>query len=286
MRTVRPWRVENWADFLPSTLGYSKPPVDLYAVARHRRVKQLGFRFMIPRGLLLPVEGGFEVYLRDLVRKDIDILESEPSGLLSSRQRFALAHEIAHTFFYKFSDAVPAPDGTISNALELERICDRTAGHILVPTDLLKREIKREVGDYAKIDAAFVRQSASRFRTSLEVLIDRLAIVEPSNGFDRCVLLIRRRRGEAEIRASYFGVGLLPILPRPVKYTRLIDWITDFPHRAIDGADGSEWGITRMGRSITFRKTALGTRGDFLLQVEVDSKPVTLRIPSASSPVN
>jgi len=286
MRSVRPWRVENWADFLPNTLGYYKPPVDLYAVARHRRVKQLGFRFMIPRGLLLPVEGGFEVYLRDLVRKDIDILEPEPSGLLSSRQRFALAHEIAHTFFYKFSDAVPAPDGTISNALELEKICDRTAGHILVPTDLLKREIKREVGDYAKIDAAFVRQSASRFRTSLEVLIDRLAVVEPSNGFDRCVLLIRRRLGEAEIRASYFGVGLLPILPRPTKYTRLTDWITDFPRRAIDGTDGSEWAITRMGRSITFRKTALGTRGDFLLQVEVDSKPLTLRIPSASNPPN
>jgi hypothetical protein len=276
MRAARPWRAENWADFLPSTLGYSRPPVDLYAVARHRRIKQLGLRFMIPRGVLLPVEGGFEVYLRDPVRKDIDILEAEPVSLLSPRQRFALAHEIAHTFFYKFSDTVPAPDGTVSNALELEEICDRTAGHILVPTALLKRDIKRELGDCEKIDAAFVRSAASRFRTSLEVLIGRLSVVEPSNPFERCVLLVRRIHGDAEIRASYFGVGLLPILPRPVKYTRVIDWLADFPRRVIDGREGSDWTITRMGRQITFRKTDLGTSGDFLLQVQVATTLRTL----------
>src|SRR5437667_10026089 len=115
MRSARHWRAENSADFLPSALGLSHPPIDLYAVARHRRIRHLGFRFMIPRGVLLPVEGGFEVYLRDSMRKDLDISPAEPKGFLSPRQRFSLAHEIAHTFFYEFSDSVPAPDGTVSN---------------------------------------------------------------------------------------------------------------------------------------------------------------------------
>src|SRR5271165_417429 len=97
MRTARYWGSENWADLLPSILGFTRPPVDLYAVARHRRIRRVGFRFMIPRGVLLPVEGGFEVYLRDDTRNDVDVSREEPTDALSPRQRFSLAHEIAHT---------------------------------------------------------------------------------------------------------------------------------------------------------------------------------------------
>jgi IrrE N-terminal-like domain len=252
------------ADFLPSTLGFSRPPVDLFAVARHRHIRHLGLRFMVPRAMLLPVEGGFEVYLRNSIRKDIDISQAESVNLLSPWQRFSLAHEVAHTYFYNFSDSVPAPDSAAPNPLELEKSCDRTAGHILVPTSLLKRAI----GDYQRIDAALVRSVAVDFRTSLEVMIDRLCMVEPSNPLERCVLLARRLHGDAEIRASYFGVGLLPILRRPEKYTRLTDWLADFPRRAIDKKEDSDWGITRMGRPIKFTKTEVGASGDFLLQVQ------------------
>ena len=248
----------NWADLLPGNIGYSRPPVDLHAVADQRRIKHLGLRFMIPRGIL-PVKAGFEVYLRDPIRKDIDISEPESEGLLAPHQRFSLAHEIAHTFFYKFSDSVPVPDGTVSNELELEKTCDVTAGRILMPTDLLKREIQ----DYEKIDAAFIRSVASKFRTSLTVAIERLCAVEPSNLFERCVVLVRRLRGDAEILASYFGVGLLRTLPRPRKYTRVTDWVADFPRPAINKRGDCDWTITRMGRPVTFTKIELGASENF-----------------------
>jgi len=261
---ARPWRTENWADFLPSTLGYSAAPVDLHAVARHRRIKHLGLRFMIPRGMLVPVEGGFEVYLRDHDRKDVDISKSEPDGELTARQRFSLAHEIAHTLFYKFSSETPAPE-PISNDLELEKTCDRMAGHILIPTDLLKRDI----GDYERIDARFVQWVARTYRTSLTVAISRLTLVEPSNPFERCILLVHRSQGDGHIRAAYFGVGLYRTLPRPIPYARLTEWIADFPVGFIEGKGSSDWKTTRKGRALEFEKTELGSGSDFLLQVQV-----------------
>jgi IrrE N-terminal-like domain len=263
---VRLWRSENWADFLPSTLGYSSPPVDLYAVARHRRIKRLSLRFMIPRGVLMPVDGGFEVYLRDSCQKEMDISEPEAEGGLSNRQRFSLAHEIAHTFFYKFSNLKPAPEA-VSNELELEKTCDRTAAHILIPTNLLKREI----GDYQRIDASLIRSIACKFRTSLTVAIDRLTTVEPSSPIERCVLLVRRIHGDGQIRALYFGVGMLRTLPQPRRYGRLTEWLSDFPRRLIDRGGDLEWRTSRMGRSLTFERTELESGTDFLLQVQVSS---------------
>src|SRR5580704_7907308 len=113
MRPARHWGAENWADDLPGVLGFKHPRVDLYVIARHRRIRHLGFRFIIPRGILLPVKGGFEVYLRDQMRKDVDISKEEPRDELSVRQRFSLAQEVAHTRFYRFSDPVPSSDGTM-----------------------------------------------------------------------------------------------------------------------------------------------------------------------------
>jgi hypothetical protein len=264
MRSARPWGAENWADSLPATLGFSRPPVDLYAVARHKHISHLGFRFIIPRGVLVPMTGGFQVYLRDSVRRDVDISEGEPRGFLSVRQRFSLAHEIAHTFFYKLSDSIPVPDDTVSNGFELEQVCDRTAGHILVPTSLLHREIE----DYEKIDAAFIRSIASKFQTSLTVMIQRISAVA-SNPLERCVLLARRLNADAEIRAIYFGVGLLRTFPRPKRYTRLTEWIVDFPRPLIDRRENCDCRVIRMGRPVTFIKTELGAGNDFLLDVQI-----------------
>src|SRR5713101_6845306 len=108
---------------LPAVLGFKSPPVDLYVVARNRRIRSLGFRFIIPRGIMVPVAGGFEVYLRDQVQKDVDISKEEPRADLSVHRvhhRFSLAHEIAHTRFYRFSDQVPSPDDMIPNGRKLE----------------------------------------------------------------------------------------------------------------------------------------------------------------------
>jgi hypothetical protein len=213
---------------------------------------------------MLPVEGGFQVYLRDQVRKDVDISREEPRDELSARQRFSLAHEIAHTRFYKLSDTVPSPDGTITNGLELEDVCDRTAGCILIPTDFLKWKI-REYGK--EIDADFVRSVASGFRTSMTVALERLRVVEPANPFERCILLARRTYGDAEIQSLYFGLGLSSVLPRPEKYTRITKWLPDFPRRVLGQREDSGSFVTRRGRTITFTTAELGTGDRIILEL-------------------
>jgi hypothetical protein len=265
MRPARHWGAENWADVLPAVLGFKRPPVDLYIVCRNRRIQRLALRFIIPRGLMLPVGGGFEVYLRDQVRRDLDISKEEPRDDLSVRQRFALAHEIAHTRFFRLSGPVPLPDSTISNAHGLEHDCDRMAGCILVPTYLLKQKIR----DYRKeIDADFVRSVASEFRTSVDVALERLRVVEAGNSFERCILLARRIHGDAEIDSLFFGLGLSPVLSRPEKHTRISDWLPNFPRLALGHTEDSGSFATKRGRKIAFTTTELGTGDRFLLELQ------------------
>jgi len=264
-RQARDWGAENWADMLPAVLGLKSPPVDLYVVARHRRVRYLGLRLIIPRGIMLPVEGGFEVYLRDQTRKDVDISKEEPRGDLSVRHRFSLAHEIAHTRFYRFSDQLPTPDDMIPNGRKLEDDCDRMAGCILIPTYLLKQKIR----DYGKeIDAGFVRSIASDFRASVDVALERLRVVEAANSFERCILLVRRIQGDAEIQSLFFGLGLSPVLPRPEKYARITDWLPNFPRHALSRMEDSGSFLTRRGRKIAFTTTGLGSNDRLLLELQ------------------
>jgi hypothetical protein len=251
---------------LPGVLGFKRPPIDLYAVARHRRIRSVSFRFIIPRGMMVPVEGGFEVYLRDQAQKDVDISRAETMGDLSFRQRFSLAHEIAHTRFYRFSDSAPLPDAMTPNWRNLEDSCDRMAGCILIPTYLLKQKI-REYGK--EIDGGFVRSVASDFRTSLTVALERIRVVEAASSFDRCILLAQRVQGDAEIRSLFFGLGLSPVLPRPEKYTRLTDWLPNFPRRALSQRTDSGCFAVRAGRTIAFTTTDLGNGGAFLLELQV-----------------
>jgi len=268
MRPARHWETHNWADTLPAILGIRHPPVDLYAVARHRRIRSVGFRFMIPRGLMLPVEGGFEVYLRDQMRRDADVSKGEPEGALSVRQRFSLAHEIAHTRFYRLSDPIPCPQPITSNGRELEDICDQMAGCILIPTSLLKRKIH----DYGKeVDANFVRLITQDFRTSMTVALERLRVVEAGSSSNRCILLARRIHGDAEIQTLHFGIGLWPLLPRPEKYTRVTDWLPDFPRNAFTRSEDNGSFVTPKGRTITFKTSEVGTSDRILLELRAGS---------------
>jgi len=215
--------------------------------------------------MMVPVEGGFEVYLRDQTQKDVDISRAETMDDLSFRQRFSLAHEIAHTRFYRFSDPVPSADAMTPAWRSLEDNCDRMAGCILIPTYLLKQKIR----DYGKeIDGGFVRSVASDFRTSVTVALERLRVVEAASSFGRCILLAQRVQGDAEIRSLFFGLGLSPVLPRPEKYTRITDWLPNFPRCALSQMADSGSFAARTGRTITFTTTDLGNSGRFLLELQ------------------
>jgi hypothetical protein len=141
--------------------------------------------------------------------------------------------------------------------LQRQQLCER------------RQEIKKKIGDPENIDEAFVRSAATTFRTSIPVMIEQLSNVAPSNPFERCVVLVRRLEGDAQICAAYFEVGLLPILPRPRKNTRVTEWLADFPRPVIASRGDSDWRVTKSGRLVSFMKRELGSGTHFLLQAEV-----------------
>jgi hypothetical protein len=262
-------RAYSWADSVHSVARRDALPVDLFAVARRRHVIRAGFRLMVQRGVLVPVSGGFELFLRDLEPRDLEIEAAEPQGALSPRQRFTFAHELAHTHFYKTSDGVPTVRKLGLIPPELEEICDGAAGRILVPTNLLRREINQELlGNCERIDVDFIRAMAARFGASHEVMINRLRGVESGNVFARCILLVRREHGGAQIRACYMGLTLLSILPTPKNYDSVVTWLPELPREIVERDGKGRWDVTRRGRQLEIEKIPLGRSGDFLLQVD------------------
>jgi hypothetical protein len=224
---------------------------------------------MVPRGVLVPVAGGFELFLRNPDSQDLDLEAEEPQDLLSHRQRFNFAHEIAHTFFYKDSKAIPTPITFAGNPRVVEEICDGAAGRILVPSNLLRGEIKRELlGNCERIDSDFVCAMVVRFRVSHDVMINRLRVVESENVFTRCILLVRRSDGEARIRACYMGVTLLSCLPAPTIYAPVANWFQEVPRAITESDGGGKWEMTRGRRKLEIKKIPLGRSGDFLLQID------------------
>lgn len=245
--------------------GISGGPVDLFAVARVRRVHALGLRFIVPRGLLVPVNGGFEAYIRNSNSVDYDTRLPEPLGALTVRQRFSLAHEIAHTFYFDLNPDVPRPIAEFER-LVLEQACNSLAAHLLMPTNLLRKD----VSDYDCIDAGFTRHLASKYRASLETTLERLTSIQPASPLERCVLVARRVGREAQIRAFYFGLGLRKTIARPTKYSPIREWLPDFPRHALEEASDLEWKSVMAGRSVVFQKTELGGGSAFLLQAQVE----------------
>jgi hypothetical protein len=224
---------------------------------------------MIHRGVLVPIEGGFEVFLRDLKPKDLDILAPEPHDLLTTRQRHAFAHELAHTYYYRVSTGVPRPTDEVTDYRELENICDGAARRLLVPANLLRKEIASKLGDSERIDAAFIRAMKVSFHASYEVVINRISVVESQNAFARCILLIRRDGGEARVTAWYFGLSILSVLSPPKeRYQPVRSWFAEFPEDLPNVSGIAEREIRRQGRSLLIQKFPLGRRGDSLLQVD------------------
>ena len=264
--------IDMRADDLYSSVKCKVPPVDLYALARSRHVKRVGVRLMVSLGALVPVHQGYEVFLQGTEAQELDIQASEPPGELTARQRFTLAHEIAHTFFYKGMDQVPVPTFRVKTRLEyreLEEICDRAAKRTLVPTRLLRTQVKAALGESDQIDANFVRKMVSLFNVSYEVMLDRLQAAEPENLCARCILLAREEReGGPKVKACYMGLDLLSVFPPIQRNKSITNWFSGFPQAILERDGIRECSVLRKGRELLFRKTPLRKAGDFLLQID------------------
>lgn len=265
-------REEVWADNLYAELRCFDPPMDLHAVARNRQVTQLKLRPMIQRGALLPSPGGYEIIVRNLESKDIDLELPEGAKELTSQQRFTLAHEIAHTRFYKLVKGKPVPTKESkqyahAGEIGLEEICDRAAARLLAPTPLLKRQfIERLNNDTERIDAGFVRTLVTIFRTSFDVMVQQLRAADLENVFARCIMFVAKKDEQFKIQSWYRGMSLLSALPTPENYQPLRTWLPGLP-QGVDSPGQGTWRFDSGGREFSVQKFPLGKRA-FLLQFD------------------
>jgi hypothetical protein len=110
-RRKNPWvkrrnEVDDWAERLGSRYirnAGSVGPTALGAMAREQRIKRVEFRPLLVEGGLIVESDGFIMMVR-CDRDESDAFARSFSGdetgaFLPPRQRFTIAHEIAHTFF-------------------------------------------------------------------------------------------------------------------------------------------------------------------------------------------
>ena len=147
------WEKEN---------GTLEPPIDPIRLADFCGVLGIEHRPMVPEAVLAPVEGGFKIYLQNN-------FVHRPSYEL--RERFSLAHELAHTFYFDLNGGVPKPKKGAPTGQKLEGLCHSGASQILIPEGLLRREIKVR----GLIESAeSILDLAKIFSVSTAVMIRRL----------------------------------------------------------------------------------------------------------------
>src|SRR5579871_457590 len=206
MAMLRDRDYDSMADYLlerANAVRRVEPPIDLFDLAKLQRVTVVDLRPMIPIGGLSCRTSGFVVYLRDLTRKgplEVPVgasLEDRPR--LNTRQRFTLAHELAHTLLFSPSDP-PELRRDAPTAAKLESLCHRAARRLLLPPTLVAREMKRRVN----LESADILDLARIFDVSPEVVLWRCDEIESVRKSSRAVVLIRRRpSGDQEITQFY-----------------------------------------------------------------------------------
>src|SRR5436853_516931 len=127
--------VEELARALARKHSHSTP-VDLFKLAEVQGVLAIQLRSIVPEGITYPVTGGFMIAIRHGREETIQLHIDDPRRpRLTNRQRFTLAHEIAHTlYFHPFArDSKPTTRPRAPRGVRLERFCDRAARLLIVP---------------------------------------------------------------------------------------------------------------------------------------------------------
>ena len=207
----------------------AEPPIDLFALAHLQRVRKIHLRPMVGEGATYSVNGGFEIALRDnardeIIRLDLDDPRRPPLAL---RQRFTLAHEIAHTLYYDLTSSRPVLMDHSPRGDTLEAFCNRAAGVFLLPDALLRDDLKETT---VSLDS--IRWLSSRYRASTAAVIRRIDDLNVGKTADHAVVYAQRRADEVDIVAAFVPPFLQVVLPRPKPYvTKLGSWGCSFVSR-------------------------------------------------------
>jgi hypothetical protein len=232
--------------------GPLEPPIDPAILADYCGVLGIERRPMVPEGVLTPVQGGFRIYLQSN-------FADRPGVRL--RQRFTIAHELVHTFYYDLNGGVPKRKKSAPRGQTLERMCHIGASQILVPGGLLRREVKT-MGEVASAES--ILDLARIFSVSAEVMIRRLHALElfASDNF-AAILVDTGDGGRRLIQAACYGPLLLCLAAQPKRGLDFDSWVRPLLAPS-GGSQVSEWTRTTPIATITAKKVCRSNRSFIL----------------------
>jgi hypothetical protein len=131
-----------------------KPPIDLVKLARQMNVRDITEADLIEDGRLIYSPGNARIYVR--------------RGLSMERQRFTIAHELAHLLLLN-----PGTEGIVRRTRPQadgeERLCDDIAAALLLPRDWIVERYR-----YRPQNLSTIRHLAKQTETSLSAVTARL----------------------------------------------------------------------------------------------------------------
>ncbi len=212
---------------------------------------------MIPEGVLSPVEGGFKIFIQNN-------FTDKPGA--NRRQRFTIAHELAHTFYYDLNGEVPKRSKGSPKGQKLERLCHIGASQILVPEILLRHEVEKN-GEVESAES--VLDLASIFDVSPEVMIRRL---HGLNGIIRdnfaAILVETVNGGNQLIHAACYSPLLLCHVTKPERNLNFDSWVTPLLPPSL-APESPEWIHSTLSALITAKKVRRSKRS-FILDLRFD----------------
>lgn len=130
---------------------------------------------------------GIEVYGRDFQDKTSSFIEFNENGRFNiyvnkhhskERQRFSIAHEIAHYILHKdeiINNKKVARENITSLSKEKEIKADNLAAEILMPEKWIEKFLKKlKINKKQKLDESIIRKVAKKFNVSAPASIVRL----------------------------------------------------------------------------------------------------------------
>jgi len=211
-------RASSSAEYLLRECAPIQFPVDLIRLAVRRRILRIHFRPLPCDGAIEVVPDGFVVHLKSNKEQLVPVTAVDSSAM-SSRQRFTLAHELSHTFFY---DSKRQPIKPHPRRRLLESACNYGALHLLLPRNLLQREI----GLGRRFDSVELAcDIASTAQVSIESVLQRVDELEELKESEYALMAFRRQDDDTMVTTAVCLSGTFTTLPRPIPYTVPPKWV-------------------------------------------------------------
>ncbi len=239
-----------------------RPPVDLFKLAARRHVVRIHLKEILPDGATQTATGGFHVFVRDSRNVEVDpALRASTAPSLTPRQRFTLAHELAHTFYYDIEPDVPRPLPRMPQPDLLERSCDRAASILLLPPSFFKSDLAQE-----PITLRRLFDLSKQYQASFKAIVGRARQLYQPSSEDRAIISFRSKDGLIE--DAFVPPRFLEFLPRPRPYrTTISAWCGSLVEQAFWGAAASRFVAGVRGGTLEFRKTGQRNGRGFYVEI-------------------